>query len=184
MVFFALMRPSWEWDIIPYTMIVLKGGVSDIATAHAKAYALIEAYVPAMCFRRTEVEHTQQPDPSRQSGRPSELPAPLGMQAGLRVAPEGHRGVHRSDRRHDRRQSRRHPGDVRHTVPAVLAPAGNRRSGLAAAHRAVRPADHGEHAVARSDHHPRLHGGLRGVPVGEMAGGVSALRGRSLPAAR
>ena len=47
MVFFALMRPSWEWDIIPYTMIVLKGGASDIATAHAKAYALIEAYVPA-----------------------------------------------------------------------------------------------------------------------------------------
>ena len=50
MVFFALMRPSWEWDIIPYTMIVLKGGVSDIATAHAKAYALIEAYVPASVF--------------------------------------------------------------------------------------------------------------------------------------
>ena len=50
MAFFALTRPSWEWDIIPYTMIVLKGGASDIATAHAKAYALIEAYVPANVF--------------------------------------------------------------------------------------------------------------------------------------
>ncbi len=50
MAFFALTRPSWEWDIIPYSMIVLKGGISDIATAHAKAYALIEAYVPANVF--------------------------------------------------------------------------------------------------------------------------------------
>jgi hypothetical protein len=50
MVFFAVTRPSWEWDIIPYTMIVLKGGVADVATAHAKAYALIEAYVPASVF--------------------------------------------------------------------------------------------------------------------------------------
>lgn len=50
MTFFALTRPSWEWDIIPYTMIVLKGGASDIATAHAKAYALIEAYTPANVF--------------------------------------------------------------------------------------------------------------------------------------
>jgi len=49
-IFFALTRPSWEWDIIPYTMIVLKNGVSDIATAHAKAYALIEAYVPDNVF--------------------------------------------------------------------------------------------------------------------------------------
>jgi hypothetical protein len=50
MAFFALTRPSWEWDIIPYTLIVLKGGVPDIATAHAKAYALVQSYVPANAF--------------------------------------------------------------------------------------------------------------------------------------
>ena len=78
MVFFALMRPSWEWDIIPYTMIVLKGGVSDIATAHAKAYALIEAYVPANVFAELTVEHTQHAGPSRQSGRPERATCPSG----------------------------------------------------------------------------------------------------------
>jgi hypothetical protein len=50
MIYFALTRPAWAWDVIPYTMAVLKGGVSDIAAAHAKAYALIEAYAPANVF--------------------------------------------------------------------------------------------------------------------------------------
>jgi hypothetical protein len=50
MIYFSLTRPAWAWDMIPYTMAVLKGGVSDIATAHAKAYALIQAYVPGNVF--------------------------------------------------------------------------------------------------------------------------------------
>ena len=50
MIYFSLTRPAWAWDIIPYTMAVLKGGVSDIAAAHAKTYALLQAYVPANVF--------------------------------------------------------------------------------------------------------------------------------------
>ena len=50
MIYFSLMRPAWAWDMIPYTMAVLKGGVSDIAAAHAKTYALIQAYVPSNVF--------------------------------------------------------------------------------------------------------------------------------------
>jgi hypothetical protein len=50
MIYFSLTRPAWAWDMIPYTMAVLKGGVSDIAAAHAKTYALLQAYVPASVF--------------------------------------------------------------------------------------------------------------------------------------
>jgi hypothetical protein len=50
MTYFAIVRPGWAWDVIPYTMAVLKSGASDVATAHAKTYALIAAYAPADMF--------------------------------------------------------------------------------------------------------------------------------------
>jgi len=66
MTFYSVVRPGWAWDIIPYTMAVVKAGQPDIAAAHAKTYALLESYVPADLFANLtasgsirQVMHTQ-----------------------------------------------------------------------------------------------------------------------------
>lgn len=45
LVFSATMRGAWDWDVIGYTMAVLKGGISDEAL-HAKTWALVKQRVP------------------------------------------------------------------------------------------------------------------------------------------
>lgn len=46
LVFSATTRGAWDWDVIGYTMAVLKDGIPD-AALHAKTWALIKQQVPA-----------------------------------------------------------------------------------------------------------------------------------------
>ena len=50
LAFSATTRGAWDWDMIPYTMAVLRGGEADIAALHAKTWALIKDHVPARAF--------------------------------------------------------------------------------------------------------------------------------------
>ena len=46
LVFSATTRGAWDWDVIGYTMAVLKDGTPDVAL-HAKTWALVKQWVPA-----------------------------------------------------------------------------------------------------------------------------------------
>ena len=45
LVFSATMRGAWDWDVIGYTMAVLKDGTPDMAL-HAKTWAVVKQRVP------------------------------------------------------------------------------------------------------------------------------------------
>lgn len=44
-IYFAIVRPAWDWDMIPYTLAALTGGASDVAATNAKTWALVKAHL-------------------------------------------------------------------------------------------------------------------------------------------
>jgi len=44
-VYFAITRPAWDWDMVPYTLAALSGGASDVAAVNAKTWAIVKAHL-------------------------------------------------------------------------------------------------------------------------------------------
>jgi hypothetical protein len=49
-IYFGLTRPAWDWDMILYTMAVVKGGTSDPVALHAETWALVESHMSKEAF--------------------------------------------------------------------------------------------------------------------------------------
>ncbi|HYD24232.1 MAG TPA: hypothetical protein VEB68_05510 [Croceibacterium sp.] len=48
----GLLRPSFNWDMIPYVALVEDGAAGDRAERHARAYRLVQAAAPARHWAR------------------------------------------------------------------------------------------------------------------------------------
>src|SRR5471032_1391558 len=49
-IYFAITRPAWDWDMVPYTLAALSGGASDVAAVNAKTWAIVKAHLSGAEF--------------------------------------------------------------------------------------------------------------------------------------